>query len=223
MSDVITIDGPGSSGKTVVGELFAHKIGYQFIDTGMIYRVYAAYVLNNNIPLDDDEEVTQVLKNIKIEFKNIGQKYQVLADGVDITDKLRHPSITETVPQVAAKKVVRDIAYNIQRHLGIIANTVMSGRDIGTEIFPEAKLKFYITASPQVRAKRRTQQLREDGHQVTEDEILKQITDRDRQDEQRSVSPLRIPPGAIVVDTSDLTLEQSVDKLAEYYVQQNHA
>lgn len=223
MSDVITIDGPGSSGKTVVGELFARKIGYQFIDTGMIYRVYSAYVLNNNIPIEDDEEIAQVLKNIKIEFKNIGQKYQVLADGVDITDKLHHPSITQVVSQVAAKKVVRDIAYNIQRQLGTIANTVMTGRDIGTEIFPDAKLKFYITASPPVRAKRRTIQLRDSGHQVTEDEVLKQILARDKQDEQRSVSPLRIPKGSIIVDTTDLTMDESVDKLAKYYVQQNHA
>jgi CMP/dCMP kinase len=217
MVNVITIDGPGSSGKSSVGQLFAKKINYQFIDTGAIYRIFGAYVLNNNLSLDNEEELISVLKNIKIEFKEEEKDTQVFADGVNITDKLHHPSITMITPKVAAIKKVRQVANLIQRHLGEIANTVMTGRDIGTEIFPYSKLKFYITAKPEVRAHRRFLQLKSAGQEVSEKEILEQIRKRDREDSERAVSPLRIPKDAVEIDTSDLTQEQSVEKMLGYF------
>jgi CMP/dCMP kinase len=221
MVNIITIDGPGSSGKSSVGQLFAKKINYQFIDTGAIYRIFGAYVLNNNLSLDNEEELISVLKNIKIEFKEEVQATQVYADGVNITDKLHHPSITTITPQVAAIKKVRQVANIIQRHLGEIANTVMTGRDIGTEIFPDAKLKFYITAKAEVRAHRRYLQLKQAGAAANEEEILEQIKKRDQADSQRAVSPLRKPADAIEIDTSDLTLEESVEKMLGYFKKQS--
>ncbi len=217
MANVIAIDGPGSSGKTTIGKLLANKIDYQFIDTGLIYRVFAAYALNNKLSLSNDDELEAVLRNIHIEFTKKDEEFRIVADGVDITDKLHHPSITAVVPEIAAKKNIRAIANSIQHQIGESINTVMAGRDIGTEIFPNAMLKFYITASPKVRAHRRFLQLQESGIPTTEEEILEQINERDKEDSERPVSPLRKPKDAIEIDTSDLTLEASVDKLLEYF------
>jgi CMP/dCMP kinase len=217
VSEVITIDGPVSSGKSSVGHLFSERIGYKFIDTGSIYRVYTLFAIEQNLPLDRDAELAEKFSRIQIKFEYEQNKYQVFADGRDVTDLLHRPDVTDLVPIIAAKAKVREISKNMQREIGLLADTVMNGRDIGTEIFPEAKLKYYITASPEVRAHRRYEQLKDTNPNITEAEILEQIRERDKMDSQREASPMRIPEGAVVIDTSDKTVEESVEELLKHF------
>jgi cytidylate kinase len=221
VSDIITIDGPVSSGKSSVAHMFARKIGYQFIDTGAIYRIFSIYVLDNKISLEDDQKLVEVFDKIKVEFKDTDGKHLVFADGVDVSDRLHSPEVTAIVADVSPKKEVRLVANKLQREVGSSQDTVMTGRDIGSKIFPDAKLKFYITASPEVRAKRRHDQLVKTDPSITMDEVLESIKERDRKDTDREFGKMVIPDGAIVIDTSNLTIDQSVDKMVHYY-NKNH-
>lgn len=210
-TDVITIDGPTSSGKNSVGFLLAQKLGYQYIDTGMIYRVGTYLVLKNNINPDDVDKVTEIFKNLKLEIQNSNGALRILNDGEDLTDRLHSKEVTANVSWVSAIREVRAVTKTIQRNLGESKNTVMTGRDIGAEIFPQAKHKFYLTAREAVRAKRRFDQLVKIDPTISLDLVLKTMLERDQKDSTRQVSPLRIPPGAVMIDNSDLTVEQTVD------------
>ncbi|MBI2019702.1 (d)CMP kinase [Candidatus Daviesbacteria bacterium] len=211
-TDVITIDGPTSSGKNSVGFLLAQKLGYQYIDSGSIYRAGCIFILRNNISPEDLEKVVEVFKNLKIEVKQNGMP-RFLANGEDVTDHLHDPEVTALVPQVAAIGGVREATKVIQYQLVNSNKTVMTGRDIGTEIFPAAKHKFFLTASVEVRAQRRFKQLVEKDSTVTYEKVLEAMKERDRKDETREVSPLRVPEGAEVIDNSNLTVEQTVEEM----------
>lgn len=216
MTEVITIDGPVSSGKSSVAHTFAKKIGYQFIDTGSIYRIFSIYVLDNNINIKDVSKMVETFDKIKIEFKDEAEKHLVFADGVDVTDRLHAPEVTNIVADVSPYEEVRKVANRFQREIGAKQNTVMTGRDIGSKIFPDAKLKFYITASAEVRAKRRHDQLSIKDPNITMEEVLESIKERDNKDTDREFGKMVIPDGAVVVDTSELTIDQSVQKMLEY-------
>jgi len=216
MSDVITIDGPVSSGKNSVALLFSQKIGYQLIDSGFIYRAFGAAILRDGISPDDDAVVKKTLETIRLQYLD-GDSPRVSLDGEDITDKLHTSEITKITPLIAAKKFVREIANKMQKKLAAEKDTVMTGRDIGSEIFPEAKLKFYLTATPEVRSKRRFEQLKQTNPSLTYEEVLKQVKERDRQDTEREVSPLRKPADAIVIDTTNLSTKESVEEFMKYY------
>jgi cytidylate kinase len=217
VSNVITIDGPTSSGKSSVGYYFSQKIGYQFIDTGAIYRAGSLELLKQHISPDDVSKVVEIFKGLVLEFRPAESKQRIILAGEDVTDKLHSPEVTQVVPIIAAKKEVREVAKEIQKKIGNENNTVMTGRDIGSEIFPDAKLKFFISASAEVRAKRRFDQLKKVKPEITYQEVLNQMLDRDKQDTEREASPMRIPKGAIEVDTSNRTIEESVGILYEYY------
>lgn len=210
-TDVITIDGPTSSGKNSVGFLLAQKLGYQYIDTGMIYRAGTYLVLKNRISLDDVEQITSIFKNLKLEIKTTDGSLRIFNDGEDLTNFLHSPAVTQNVSAVSAIRSVREVTKTVQRNLGESKNTVMTGRDIGSEIFPQAKHKFYLTAREAVRAKRRFDQLVKIDSTISLDFVLKTMLKRDQKDSTRQVSPLRIPQGAVVIDNSDLTVEQTVD------------
>lgn len=215
-TDVITIDGPTSSGKNSVGFLLAQKLGYQYIDSGSIYRAGCIFILRNNISPDDIAAVVEVFKNLKIEVKNDNGKFNVYANGEDVTEILHNADVTKIVPIVAAIRDVREAAKPIKWDLAKLDNTVMTGRDIGSEIFPEAKHKFYLTAETQTRAKRRFEQLAKKDPNVKYDDVLKDMVERDRQDTEREVSPLRIPEDAATIDNTHLTVEESVEKMLEH-------
>ncbi len=215
MAEVITIDGPTSSGKNSVGFLLAQKLGYQYIDTGMIYRAGCYCMLKNDILSDDEEKVLDCYRNLKMEFKVEDGKHLVYLDGEGVTNKLHTPEISRLVPVVAAKPKVRAILRGVQRRIGISENTVMSGRDIGTEIFPSANHKFYLTASAKVRAQRRYNQLVKQNRQIKYKDVLDDMIERDRQDMEREVSPLKIPEGAVVIDNFHMNVGQTVDKMLQ--------
>lgn len=219
MSNVITIDGPTSSGKSSVGLLFSQKIGYQFIDTGRIYRAGALYILRHGVPIENEERVADVFKNLNIRFEMVGEKQKLFLDDEDVTPYLHSPEITSIVPVVAAHAKAREFAKALQRRIGSAQDTVMVGRDIGSEIFPDAKLKFFLTASPDVRAERRLKQVQKVNPEITKEEILEDMLKRDDADSTREASPFRKPDDAVIVDTTYLTTEESVNKMLELFNQ----
>ena len=210
MSEVITIDGPVSSGKNSVGHLLARKLGYQFIDTGSIYRIYALFTLEKKYSTFD-------LGKIDIKFETHDHATLIYADGVEISSRLHESKVTKFVPIIAAKEEVRSISKNLQRKIGRLQNTVMTGRDIGSEIFPDADLKIFLTATPEVRAKRRFEQLKQINPSITLEDILIQIKERDKMDTERKASPMRIPEGAVIIDNSDLTVEETVERILTHH------
>jgi cytidylate kinase len=219
VSNVITIDGPTSSGKSSVGLLFSQKIGYQFIDTGRIYRAGALYILRHGVPIENEDRVADVFKNLNIRFEMVGEKQKLFLDDEDVTPYLHSPEITSIVPVVAAHAKAREFAKALQRKIGSAQDTVMVGRDIGSEIFPDAKLKFFLTASPDVRADRRLKQVQKVNPEITKEEILEDMLKRDDADSTREASPFRKPDDAVIVDTTYLTTEESVNKMLELFNQ----
>ncbi len=214
--DIITIDGPTSSGKNSVGFLLAQKLGYQYIDTGMIYRVGTYLVLKNNILFDDVAQITNVFQTLNIDIKNGSDGLKILNNGEDLTSILHTPAVTNNVSTVSAIKEVREVTKVIQRKLGSSKNTVMTGRDIGSEIFPQSLHKFFLTASPEVRAQRRFDQLVKINSNLTYEQVLNSMMERDKKDSEREVSPLRVPEGATIIDNSNLTVEQTVDEMLSH-------
>jgi len=215
-TDVITIDGPTSSGKNSVGFLLSQKLGYQYIDSGSIYRAGCIFILRKKIPLEDIERIVEVYKNLDAEVKNNDGKFRFFVSGEDVTDILHSPQVTKIVSPVSAIKEVRKATKIIQHGLVQSKNTVMTGRDIGSEIFPEAKHKFFLTASPKVRAQRRFKQLVQKDPLVKYEMVLKDMIERDKRDAERKVSPMRIPKDAIVIDNSNLTVEQTVEQMLKH-------
>lgn len=214
--DIITIDGPTSSGKNSVGFLLAEKLGYQYIDTGMIYRVGTYLVLKNSISLTDVSKITKIFEGLNLEIKSGKGNLTIYNNGEDLTNILHTLQVTENVSIISTIKEVREITKTIQRKLGSSKNTVMTGRDIGSEIFPNSKHKFFLTASSEVRAKRRYDQLVKIDKSVKYEDVLSSMIERDKRDSERKVSPLRIPEGAIVIDNSNLTVEQTITEISKH-------
>ncbi len=214
---IITIDGTASSGKSTVGFLFAQKIGFQFIDSGLIYRVGVLLAKRNNINVEDGQLCAKLLSQVNIDFKMEDGKVKVLVDGEDVTSFLKTPEVDLLVPIIAAHFEVRAATRGVQRKVGERQDTVMAGRDIGSEIFPEAKLKFFITASVQARAKRRYEQLVKNHPEIKLEDIEKEIENRDYIDSTREASPMRVPEDAITIDTSDISIDQVVEELFKQY------
>lgn len=217
MSNVITIDGPTSSGKSSVGLLFAKKIGYQFVDTGAIYRAGSLYILKNGIPAENEERVAEVFSTIFVKFQTTEDAQKIFLNDEDVTDQLHNPEITSIVPVVAAHRKAREEAKRIQRKIGSLENTVMTGRDIGSEIFPESKLKFFLTASPEVRAERRFKQLIKVNPDLKLETVLSDTLKRDELDSTREASPFRKPEDAVTIDTTNMSTEKSVNKMIDEY------
>ncbi len=214
--DIVTIDGPTSSGKNSVGFLLARKLGYKYIDTGMIYRAGTYLVLKNNIDPNDVSKVMDIFRDLKLEIRDSIDGLTIFNDGENLMDKLHLKEVTENVPVVAAIKEVREITKIIQRKLGESKNIVMTGRDIGSEIFPSAKHKFFLTARDDIRAKRRYDQLVKTNPAIKYEDVLRSLLERDKKDSTREVSPLRIPEGAILIDNSNLTVQQTVDEMLKH-------
>ena len=227
-TEVITIDGPTSSGKNSVGFMLAQKLGYQYIDSGSIYRagcifilrqqkkLRSKFIIRNNISLDDVDKLVEIYKNLKIEIKLEDHGQRFLANGEDVTDILHNPAITKIVPPVSAIQEVRNTTKLIQYRLASVKNTVMTGRDIGSEIFPDAKFKFFLTASAEVRAQRRYQQLKEKDPAQTYEQVLEDMEQRDKRDSEREASPMRMPKDAVTIDNTNLTVEQTVEEMLKH-------
>lgn len=211
---VIAIDGPAGSGKSTAAKSLAKRLNILYLDTGAMYRACALECVNRGADLSDEAAVRDVMEklDLKIEYRE-GRQVTVL-DGKDVSEEIRRPEISQLASKVSAYGFVRSKMVDMQRRIASEMSCVMDGRDIGTAVLPGAKHKFFITASAEVRAKRRYDEDRTKGFAVSYDEILKDIAERDRRDEQRKVSPLRRADDAVLVDSSDMTPEEVVEFLA---------
>ncbi|OYD42572.1 (d)CMP kinase [Sphingobacterium cellulitidis] len=201
---VIAIDGFSSCGKSTVAKALAKELNFVFIDSGAMYRAVTLYVQQNNIDINDEHAISTALENIHIDFVPNPEKSQILLNGVDVSDAIRTMEVSEYVSEVSAVKAVRTAMVNQQQALGKKRNIVMDGRDIGTTVFPNADLKIFMTASPQVRAERRFAELSAKGEQLTMEEVKENLAHRDHIDSTREESPLRQAEDAIVLDNSEL-------------------
>jgi cytidylate kinase len=198
----IAIDGPAGSGKSTIAKLLSKKLNYEYIDTGALYRAIT-YILNNkNLNIEDEEMITSTIKKSDFRF----YKNKLFLNGVCIEKEIRENSISQRVSEVAAIPYIRDI-------LVVSENIILDGRDIGTVVLPEAELKIYLDASPNIRAKRRYLELIEKNESIDLDELENEIVKRDFLDSNREVAPLKKADDAITIITDDLNIQQVVDKI----------
>ena len=214
MDNLITIDGPGGSGKGTVAKLLAAKLGWNILDSGALYRLIA--LISENIKETDPDSIGIELKDKNIFFKLIGDQYHLFFDGKDVTDNIRREEIGIKASDLAHNQNIRDLIKDTQRsfydpNTGLIAD----GRDMGSVVFPEAKIKIYLDASIEERAKRRQIQLKEKGMEVNMRNLISSLEDRDLKDKNRDVSPLLIPQGAKVIDSTNLSIDEVVNKIMD--------
>ena len=211
----IAIDGPAGAGKSTVAKLVAVRLGYLYIDTGAMYRAVALLALRQGIAMDDASALTQLAQEICIELKNTGQEYFVYCDGEDVSAAIRTVEAGNAASPVSAVSGVREALVAQQQRLGARGQVVMDGRDIGTKVLPQAKCKVFLTASLAKRTCRRVAEMREKGYNVDEEQIKRDIEERDARDSSRAVSPLIQAEDAFLLDSSDLTIEQVVEQILD--------
>jgi cytidylate kinase len=214
---VITVDGPAGAGKSTVSKLLAQKLGYIYLDTGAMYRAVALLARNSDHsdPLDEKilEEICLVLD---LEFVQKDGTLRLLANGRDITEEIREPEISSLASAVSAKSVVRERLSMIQRTMGNAGGVVLEGRDMGTVVFPDADVKFFLDARPEVRSKRRFLELEAQGQDTTAEEVHQLMLERDRNDRSRQLAPLKPADDAVLVDSSDLQIEGVVQLMLDH-------
>lgn len=214
---IIAVDGPSGAGKSTVAKILAKKLGFLYIDTGAMYRAITLKALENNVPVDNEHKIYELAAGAKIDLlNNPDGPITVILDGKDVSLEIRKPRITQFVSNVAKIKEVRKVLVKLQRELGLKGDCVLDGRDIGTVVFPDAQKKFYIDASAGERVKRRFMELRGLGQDVSENDVALDLSNRDTIDSTRKASPLRKAIDAIYIDTTNLSIEQVVDKMSSY-------
>ena len=212
---IVAIDGPAGAGKSTVSKLLSRRLGLSFVDTGALYRTVALSARRQSIAPDDDAALGALLPRINIVFRTLGEENRVFLDGEDVSTAIRTPEISLLASAVSARPVVRDGLLGLQRRLALEApvGAVLEGRDIGTVVFPDADLKFFLVASPDVRARRRYEELFQKGSESSLDAVLADQNKRDRDDSSRAVAPLKPADDAVRVDTSGLPLSEVVQAL----------
>lgn len=223
---IIAIDGPAGAGKSTVAGRLAARLGVPYLDTGAMYRAVALLALREGLSTTLDEpamkRVLRLMEEHSIDVEADITGTRILIDGVDVSSEIRTPECSLMASAVSAIPEVRRALVPLQRRLGLDKGGVMEGRDIGTVVFPDADLKFYLTATAEERALRRHRDLSARDPQVSVDQVLEEQNRRDRQDTSRTESPLQVARGSVVVDTTGLTLDEVVDRLTEEVVTQLH-
>ncbi|MCC8042958.1 MAG: (d)CMP kinase [Oscillospiraceae bacterium] len=210
MSVKIAIDGPSGAGKSTIARSAASELGYLYADTGAIYRSVALYCLENSVDIKDSETVLAALEDIVPTLKYVNSEQRVFVNGEDVTDRIRTPQVSSAASCISAIPRVREFLFRLQRSIADENSVIMDGRDIGTVVLPDADLKIFLTASAEKRAKRRYIQLAESSNCPSYEKVLEDIRRRDENDSTRAVSPLRKAEDAVELDTTDMTLEESV-------------
>lgn len=210
MNIAVAIDGPAGAGKSSIAKAAAQKLGYIYVDTGAMYRAVSYFAAENGIDASGDE-ICKHLNEIDINIKLENNTQIVFLGNENINEKIRTPQISETVPKIAAKPCVREFLLQTQRKFAVTNNVIMDGRDIGTVVLPDAKVKIYLTAAAEVRAKRRFLEFIQKNHNISYEEVLKEVNDRDFYDMNRESAPLRQANDAVYLDTSDMDFEQSCE------------
>ncbi|MDG2388887.1 MAG: (d)CMP kinase [Planctomycetaceae bacterium] len=213
-SIIVTIDGPAGSGKSTAARTLATRLGFEFLDTGAMYRAVAWSCLQSEAPPENERLVSELTRSLSIQFQN----GRLLINQYDVTDEIRTSAVSTVASVVAQHPVVRETLVDLQRACAEHGNTVTEGRDQGTIVFPNANCKFFLTARPEVRAQRRYEEMSGDSDRPEFEQLVEEIRDRDHRDANRSIAPLRPADDAESIDTSDSTLEEVV-KMMEARVQ----
>lgn len=215
MAFIVAIDGPAGSGKGTITKLVGKKLGLINIDTGALYRCVTLYMLKNNIKLDEKDKIEKMLKEINIEFSFTENTEEVYLNKENVTNKIRETEVNNLVSQVSHILEIRKNITNLSRKIAEGKNVIMEGRDIGTNVFPNANVKIYLDASPEERANRRLKQNQEKGIKSSYEEILRNIKFRDNNDKTSDVAPLKQAEDAIYIDSTNMKIEDVVDKVIE--------
>jgi len=210
---IIAIDGPAASGKSTTAQLLAKKLGYLYIDTGAMYRACALKAKKLGIDINDEESIRNLLAFIDIKIENDNSKNRILLDGEDVSEDIRADDISSLASAISAIPAVRYKMVELQRKMGEKGSVILDGRDIGTFVFPDAEVKFFLTASPEIRAKRRWLELQQKGIDKNFSEVLDDLVKRDNNDSQRALAPLKKAEDAIEIDTSNMTIEEQTETL----------
>ena len=216
----IAIDGPAGAGKSTIARRLAKELGFYYVDTGAIYRTVAYFFDLWGISPKDIDGITRYIDEltIKIEYDAEGVQHMIM-NGMDVTDDIRTQEISQKASLVSAHAIVRDLLLDMQREMAEQHNVIMDGRDIGTVVLPKATVKIFLTASPEVRAKRRTNELLAKGQKADYNRILKEIQQRDYQDTHREVAPLKMARDSVKLDTSDLDIDGVIAAMKEIIAQ----
>ncbi len=209
---LITIDGPAGAGKTTLSKMLAERLGYSYIDTGALYRGVAFEAIHHGIASDDDKALEEMCSQLSLRFIIVGKELRLFSNEKDITDRIRTPEMAMMASAVSARPVVRSFLLDLQREIGLKKRVVFEGRDMGTVVFPEAEVKFFLDASPHIRAIRRFNEMKGLSSQTLE-EVEKDIIRRDRNDSTRAVAPLKAADDAVHIDTTALTLDEAIEKM----------
>jgi cytidylate kinase len=214
---IITIDGPAASGKSTAARLLARELGIAYLDTGATYRAVTLKAMREGADLEDAAALAELARRSEIRLEPHGEAVEVLLDGEDVSREVRRAEVTENAHHVADAPAVRRVLVDLQRRLGAaLGSFVAEGRDQGTVVFPDADVKFYLDADPDVRAERRRREMAAAGEPAAQEDVLGAIAQRDRRDSSRQTAPLARPKGAIVVDTSDLDVGEMVAVLRRH-------
>lgn len=210
---VITVDGPSGSGKGTLSQLLAKKIGYHLLDSGALYRLVALATLKQRIDIQDQQAVEKVAAQLDVHFDTAGDQTRVLLSSEDVTNAIRSETISKSASVVAAYPGVRAALLKRQRDFRQLPGLVADGRDMGTTVFPDADLKIFLTASAEARAQRRYRQLTEKGETVDLEGLIKDIQERDERDSNRTVSPLKPAPDAVLLDSTQMTIQEVLEAM----------
>lgn len=206
----VAIDGPAGAGKSTIAKAAAKELGFIYVDTGALYRAVAYNAVKNGV-IDDEQGIISMLDDTKVELKYVEGVQSVYLNGEDVSGFIRTPEISMGASKVSAIPQVRAFLLNLQREIAKTNNVIMDGRDIATVVIPDAEVKIFLFASPECRAERRYKELVEKGENVSFDDVLKDVNQRDYQDSHREIAPLKPSEESIMADTSELTLQESID------------
>ncbi len=210
MSFIVAIDGPAGAGKGTITKLVGEKLGLINIDTGATFRCVALNMIKENVDITDEAKIKEILKKINIEIRPNGE---IFLNNEKVTKRIRENDVNNLVSPVSTIRIVREKLLDIQRKMAEGKNVIMEGRDIGTTVFPNADVKIYLDATPEERARRRVLQNEEKGIVSSYEEVLENIKDRDKRDSTREIAPLKKADDAIYVDSTNLNIEQVVEKI----------
>ena len=209
----VAIDGPAGAGKSSVAKAASAELGYIYVDTGALYRAVGVNALRKGIDTKDKEKVTATLNSITVELKFVNGEQQVFLNGENVSSEIRTPDASMAASNVSAIPAVREFLFDLQRDIAKNNNCIMDGRDIGTVVLPNAQVKIFLTAAPEKRAKRRYDELIAKGSKVEYNDVLKDLIQRDYNDSHREVAPLKPAEDSVIIDTTNFTLEQSINSV----------
>ncbi len=209
----IAIDGPAGAGKSAAAKIAAEKLGFIYVDTGALYRGIGLYALRKGVNPKSIEGVLPLLAEIKIEMRHIDGEQHIFLNGEDVSSLIRTESVSAAASAVSAIPAVRDFLFDMQRDIAEKNNVVMDGRDIGTVVLPDAELKIFLTAKPEIRAERRVKQLAEKGIEANFSAVLEDVLKRDDNDTNRDFRPLKLADDGILLDNSDMSFEETFEKI----------